>query len=378
MKAPALLLLGALLWSLATHAALGAAEVVPSAGTPQFVVEVTAMGSQLSLDALEERTVALLKDDAVTMHFHVSEGFRPRDVLAANEGTALAHIWLDARDPKRAVLYVVDPAHERFLVRVIPLENGYDEIACESVGTIIESSVEALIVGATLGVSREKAEEQVSVLERAAADAPDSQDGPAARTANQKLEVPQQNPSKNRPRLHFAVDASYRTQLWSGDPFVMHGPELGARLLQPGHGLSAAAFITIGYYLAGRWEKEGIGAHFQGPFARGGPGIRYGFNSKWNTSAMATVGLDWLNVAPTTSDELASPREDLSVLSVPVGFQLEVEWRFAPSFGFWLSLGAEGDLLGNHFDVVVNGESEPLLEPWPLQPMSRLGVRFFP
>jgi hypothetical protein len=337
-----------------------------------FVVEVTATGHSDALDALESRTRALLRDDPVVVEWIVSDAIRPRDVFESSRDPALAHIWLDASDAARAVLYVVDPAHERFLVRVVPLENGYDEIAWESVGTIIESSVEALLAGATVGVSREKAEEQLAALESKPM-------GPKSAPSPPPPEPISQEPvARPGPGYRFGLDVSYRLQAWSADPVFLHGPELGLHWLSRAPRVTGAALLTVGYHLPVDWEKEGVGGNFQGPFVRAGPGLRFQTGSRTNLSLFAVAGFDWLLVTPKASAGAASPRERMDVFAATLGFMVEGEWILSRAVSTWLALGAEGDLLGNHFDLIVAGEPETVLQPWPLQPFARLGLRFSP
>ncbi len=128
-------------------------------------VEVVAAGERNVTAVLEPRLRLLLQDYPVALFFAVATDFRPRDVFASGNDACLARIWLDARVSTRAVIYLVDDAHERFLVRVVPLEHGYDEVAQESLGTIVQSSIEALLAGASVGVTRRDAEAQVDTIE---------------------------------------------------------------------------------------------------------------------------------------------------------------------------------------------------------------------
>ena len=93
---------------------LCARSATAQVATPKRV-DVTAAGEPQVVDALQLRLRALLRDYPVELHWSHTTEIRPREVFAV-QTDALAKIWLDARGSSRAVLYLVDSAHERFLV----------------------------------------------------------------------------------------------------------------------------------------------------------------------------------------------------------------------------------------------------------------------
>jgi hypothetical protein len=328
---------------------------------------------------LEQRTRALLVEFQVVVAWSVTSQFRPRDVFNAGERPALARIWVDARAPTRAVLYLVDDAHERFLVRVVPLDGGYDEVACESIGTIVQSSVEALLAGASVGVTREAAEEQVAAIEPESAPPPPPQ--PPVRSAPAPLVAPPSpTPDRRRTRssLTLGIDAGYRAALLHAAPVILHGPELGLRLARGGRGLSVAGQLQAGYRLPLRWEVSHVGAKFQGGGARLAGGLRAGLTSAFSLTVLGSVGAELLRVEPSVSEGSERPREAFNVLQPMVGAGLESELELGRHFAGWLMVGAESDLLGHRFDVLRDGVSEPLLDPWPIQGVVRIGARLRP
>lgn|GEM_PF-2536400 len=353
------------------------AKAEPSA--PAYRVVVTAAGAREPTSALEARTRALLRDYPVELEWSLAAHFHPRDVFEPtpqtppSEAPTLARIWLDARETTRAVLYLVDDAHERFLVRVVPLEAGYDEVACESVGTIIQTSVEALLAGATLGVSRQAAEEQVADLE-GAAPAKAAPEKPVGAEPSVRPAIDSAAPDPYR----VALDVSYRGQLLSAGPEILHGPELGLSLFRRAARFGGLGFLSIGYRAPLHWDEDGVGATFQGLGGRAGIGPRWAVAQRLSLSLLGTVGVDGLLVQPVVSEPGAAARRAFWIATATLGLGLEAELGLSRRVSLWLAPGAEVDLSGHHFDVLEGGQPVPVLEAWTVQPVLRLGLRFRP
>lgn len=361
-----LILVGMLAWCSAAHA-----EASP------FVIEVTAAGDPASVAALEQRTRALLQSYAVEVHFTIAPQFRARDVFGPRQQAALARIWIDARADSRAVLYVVDDAHDRFLVRVVPLDAGYDEIAHESIGTIVQSSVEALLSGASVGVERAEAEAQVTALEPEATNTP-----PPAKPKPRKVLVEPRR-SVSTPIAAAAdghrlgVDVGYRGQLLHSAA-LLHGPELGLNLTRPQSGVSAIGQLQLGYRLPARWTAGDVGVRLTGGGARLAGGLRASVSSQLGVSLIGSIGADWLYVTPEVSSESKTSRPAFGLLQPMLGAAVEAELQVVSQLAAWMTWGVERDLGGNHFDVLRAGEPEPVLVPWPIQAVVRIGARLRP
>src|SRR5260221_1509259 len=66
----------------------------------------------------------------------------------------LARLFVDLREPTQATLWIVDPVHDRILVRRLPRAPGSEELAREELGHILETSIEGLLSGAEIGLPR--------------------------------------------------------------------------------------------------------------------------------------------------------------------------------------------------------------------------------
>lgn len=367
------LIVGWLLW-----VQLARAEPTAERAAEPHVVEVTAAGELAPVAAIEQRTRALLVEFPVVVAWSVTASFRPRDVFGSGQRPALARIWLDARAPDRAVLYLADDAHQRFLVRVVPLDAGYDEIACESIGTIVQSSIEALLAGATVGVTRETAEAQVAAIEPEPAPAPSQ---PAPPPSPPAAVTPQLTVSPAEPAVEphaLGIDVGYRAALLHDAPVVRHGLELGVSLARRSRGASLAGHLQVGYRWPSRWEVGGVGADFHGAGARLAVGLRTGLTSAFGIAVLGAVGAELLHVSPHVSGSSERPRDAFTVVQPMVGLVLESELRLNEHAAGLLTVGAESDLRQHRFDVMRAGVAEPLLEAWPVQAVVRLGARWLP
>jgi hypothetical protein len=349
----------------------------------QFRVVVYAQGGPTELSMMEQRAQELMRAFPVQLEWRATKQFRPRDVLSTHDGAALATIWLDLRQPSRAVLYLVDESRERFLVRVVPLDDGYDEVAYESLSTIIETSVEALISGAIVGVDRKAAAQEVSALEEASpspSDAPPVSKTPAPGAVPPQSTKPISKPSSTTPiaEAPWALDASYRLAALSSAPTLIHGPEVGFRYRGPHRRIAFAGLLSAGYRLPVRWEAAGIGATFTGFGLHVGPGFRFCLGGAACMSAFALAGLEYQVVEPWVGADGAKARDKAILLSPRLGGVWEAECELGHGLALWGLVGAEADLLGHHFDVQQGDRIEAVLVPWRVQPFGQVGLRFVP
>ena len=84
-----------------------------------------------------------------------------QDVAAAiappNEATpSLARVLLDFTVSGQATLFLIDPPRGRVYVRRMALAHGLDAVARASVRFVIEQSIDAILEGREIGVSRDE------------------------------------------------------------------------------------------------------------------------------------------------------------------------------------------------------------------------------
>ncbi|MBX7078519.1 MAG: hypothetical protein K1X88_04960 [Nannocystaceae bacterium] len=147
-----------LLAALAANRRSAAAAAPPAASASAQDVEIHVVG------APDDRAWLLAHLRGMVEQLGVAVRYDERDELSAlavldpppQPAAARARVWIDLQSHAHAKLYVVDAAWERVLVRRLALGDGLDEVAAAEIGTIVESSVRALLEGGAIGVAREQ------------------------------------------------------------------------------------------------------------------------------------------------------------------------------------------------------------------------------
>ena len=92
----------------------------------------------------------------------------PEDVALATTASAdeaasiVARVFIDFTAPDHATLFLIDPRRGRIHVRRVTLDHGFDAVARESALFVIEESIDAILEGRDIGVSREEYQRSVA------------------------------------------------------------------------------------------------------------------------------------------------------------------------------------------------------------------------
>ena len=91
----------------------------------------------------------------------------PEDVVLAmtaspdEAASIVARVYIDFTAPDHAALFLIDPGRGRIHVRRVMLDHGFDAVARESTLFVIEQSIDAILEGREIGVSREEYQRSV-------------------------------------------------------------------------------------------------------------------------------------------------------------------------------------------------------------------------
>lgn len=170
---------------------------------------------------------------------------------------AVARIWVDRRG-EVVFVYIVNGAWDRVLLRRVPLAGDIDEVAVEEVAHIVQSSVEALLAGVALGVTRPEFVREQRELE-GSAEATAAAPAPSAADAN-----------GHGPDAGVRVDIAlrYAPRYAGPDVGVRHGAGLMASLRLGGGVLRPVIALTADYLAPNDAEGAGIRVRSEGPAAR--------------------------------------------------------------------------------------------------------------
>ena len=182
---------------------------------------------------------------------------------------AAARVWVDLGGGAGAAIYIADSEFERVLVRRV--SGTLDVTAREEVGQIIRASVEALLAGAEIGITRTEAAEELGVSEpeRVDDDSDADEDEPPHRG-----EVRLRGDVERRRPFAAVVGAGYRVQPWARRTAPAHGPAVSLRAWFVGP-LLLGASVDLAFVLPHRADLGSIestvwAADLLGAFSLGG------------------------------------------------------------------------------------------------------------
>jgi hypothetical protein len=328
-------------------------------GPPQrHRVEVVLGGPDESTQAMQAILDELLGRLAVDVEYAHVEGIELHAVVTPREQakSATARVWLDLTGSRRATVYLADEGWERILVRNLELTDGLDEVGREQLGHIVETSVEALLEGGQIGVTRVQAIEQLGVEPK-----PQSESEPAP-------PEPQEPPPAGG-----WVELGYQTQFWGGPVPAYHGPMALAGLIGSGNRVRPGAFISAQYLTPATLETDLLALRLQGGAFRLMAALAPKVSDNLALHVALGGGMDVIAVSPRSIDEgMATPSRRYVVvfpegqaefglwIALPRGFEL----RFAGVLGV--------DLIDGFY--FVEGAEQPFFDPWVVRPGLRVSL----
>jgi hypothetical protein len=362
--ASVLILAGALCF-----ARIGLAGQPPAAATEGKVVEVVVSGDSSATAGVEVVVRELLARLPVVLHWSQARGIDPSQVLAprAPDTEVVARAWLDLSSPARARIYVANALSGRFVLRVVPLRDGYDEIAREVLGHILESTVDAFLEGREVGVTREIAEREVA--DESAAPPPAPAPRPAAPAPKASLSE----------LTRIGVGLSYQATEVAGGK-VLHGPAIGIGVAFPvAKTVRFSASTALHYRLPLYWDSPSVGARFDGGTARFGAGIEGDVTRRVILRGQLGLGLDFVHLDPYVQDRsTAEAGPPFWVVSPIATATLNLEAMLSTRIGLVVGAGCDVDLSIASYFVASGAGPTTVLSPWVARPLGTLGLVFRP
>jgi hypothetical protein len=231
-------------------------------------VNVVVAGSDRSFAAITKSLTESLSFIGVTAQFERAASVDPRSVSKPRppQPMLLANLWIDAAADRDVILYITDAATERVFVRRIGLEHGLDKVAIEGLAFVTQSSLEALLAGKLIGMTRDDYEHSLESV--------------APLPVPKQTATPLPRPSEAGPRdvrlFPWQVCAGYELQAWGGStmrhaatvgvdyerrkfrfaldlfgtlPIQFHGGDSGATLFSSGARLGVARPLALPHQL---------------------------------------------------------------------------------------------------------------------------------
>jgi len=368
-------------------ALFGALAVNPSAlsaqdaprPVPVPVVEVVASGGPALLAAMAHRIRSLEARFSITVRWSSTPAIDIREVVAPRPAAdaVLTRVWLDMSDPQRAMLFIANAGHDRFLVRVVPVGDGYGELTRESLATVVESAVDALLAGGQIGVDRSAALRELAAQTGTVPAAEAAEPAAPAAAAPQPVRAPARSSSESSAiRGPWLLATHYRADAIAGGPSLRHGAQLAlSYAADVDYPVDLLLMVTTQLAPSFALGDGGRRVHEQGGGARAAVGATSRGTGVLGWQAALGAGVDLFRVEPAIAAEsgLAGAAPFLATIPVATLF-VSGSVRPAAWLDVALGVGLDADLAGHHFDLASAGERTPLITPWRIHPYALLGV----
>jgi hypothetical protein len=325
----------------------------PASAKERAVVQVFIAATPAERPLLGQVIRELLEPLPVEVKIESAARIDRRRVDSASAGASgeVAIAFIDTLEPGRSTLYLVDPQRDRIYERSVPRPRQGEELAREELGHILETAIEGLLVGETIGVPRKKASP------------------PAVR--------PQSTPPRPTWQPAPEVGLFYEAQYLSHEVLLTHGPMLAGGLSLRRDKLSFGFLGTAQYRQPLHAESALVSARLEGAalrlLATAGTEIAPGLE----LCAGLGGGADVVDVEPESRDAARAEASESRVLSYGV-FRGALGVGIRASRSFWLSawLAADVDPSGTRYVFLTRVGEQNVLTPIAVRPAALLGLKF--
>jgi hypothetical protein len=291
-----------------------------------------------------------------------------QDVAAAiappKEATAsLARVLLDFTVPGQGTLFLIDPRRGRVYVRRMALPHGWDAVARASVELVVEQSIDAILEGREIGVSREEFQRTV-LPPPTVAEAPSTPAAPPAAPVPASAPAPASAPSPTQLLLEAGAEL---VAMGSGQYQQAAKVAVAARM--------ARVEIAVGARLAAPISITGDGVQarlWTGGITLSGAGRPL---SRGNLAVMAglAAGLDFTRVTPAVTTLDLQPATAFWAAGPSLEPFAGVERMFG-RISVSVAAGAEIHLLAERYSVRTGTETRAVFVPARVRPAAALLV----
>lgn len=345
--------------SLALFGPHALAHAQPGTSIERGTVEIHVAGTAVDRAWMLAHLAGMIEQLDVDVRYVELDRLAALDVLdpPAHPSAARARVWIDLQQQARAKVYVVDAPWERVLVRPLQLAGGLDEVAAEEIGTIVESSVRALLEGGSIGIARERLIEELIPPQPDPIVEPTTPPAPAPRFAAQ-----------------LELTAGYGATGWATD-LVQHGPLVQLGIAARRKSFSAGGRLEGRVVVPVRHDADAFALRLAGGGARALATI--GWHVADRIALESAIGggfeLVTLHATPrtTSAEPFAARRNALGVLALAFGPAFELG-RGRDRVLLRAQLGV--DVVPHRLRYVTADSDAVLLAPWIVRPGGTLVI----
>lgn len=283
----------------------------------------------------------------------------PRDVAAATNPPSVAvTVWIDLGAANTALVYVTTGSN--VFARQLDLGRALDSVALDLLDAVVSSSVETVLSGRPIGVSREAFTRS---LER-----PPSVPVPVSAPAPALAPAVPAAPA-TRPKIGFAATAGYEAS-WVGPSTSSHGPGLTIDARR------GRLRIATGFYLALPYDADANGAilHFRTEGFRLSAGHIFPVRPQLALIVALGIGADVTHVEPASNELDLTPAGSFHTAEVLVRPSVELERRFGRRLTLGLTAGLDLAPAGAAYVIDTAPGTRPAWTPGRVRPVLALAI----
>ena len=277
---------------------------------------------------------------------------------------SLARVLLDFTVPGQATLFLIDPPGGRVYVRRMELARGLDAVARASVRFVIEQSIDAILEGREIGVSRDEFQRSGAL-----ASPPPPQSAPAPVAPVSAPPPPTVPPAV---RLQFQLAAGYQLQAMGSGEF-QHAGKLAIAARFDRVVIALAARLAAPISIAG----NGVRAQLTTAGVSASGAARFLDAGGFLLLAGLGAGLDFTRVAPSVMTPDLQPAPAFWALGPALTPFVAIE-RFFDRISIAVAAGAEIHLLDERYAVKSATETREVFVPGRVRPQieALVGIGF--
>jgi hypothetical protein len=267
-------------------------------------------------------------------------------------------LWIDAVSAREVTLYITDAAAERVFVRRMTLDHGLDTVATEALAFVAQSSLEALLAGKTIGMTRDDYQHSLEAV------AP----RPAPRQAAASTPQPNRAGLNDMRPSHWDLWAGYELQGWDGAT-VRHEAALGIEYER--------WRLRFGVDLFGTWPIQFHSGESGAELFSGGVRLVVSRPLALSHQLRLVPGLGFAIELTRIRPELSSPDAQPASAYFAVDPTIRAALGIERSFGRWSVRGILGvDLEPRPVDYVIirQAATEVVRTPWRERPFAAIVV----
>jgi hypothetical protein len=287
----------------------------------------------------------------------------PREVvtpvpLSPTSVATLARVWIDLTGPAQCMVFIADATWERVLVRRVVLAGPIDAVTREEIVQIVTASLDALLAGEAVGVTRPEAAALLGV-ESGRAELP-----------------PPPLVGLGPGRIGLELGFGYEVAPWSSSVAPPHGLAVSAALVLRRIRLRPAIGLTLATHLGTDLEGGDVTARIEELPLALTAAVEAFRRQRVSLRAGVAAGVMVVRVEPSLRRDGTglTLRESHTLAAAELRGGLELRVALAGSLALSLGVEVEAQVPAARYVIERPAGDEVVFEPWVVRPLLRLAI----